>query len=86
VIAAVLMTAAHLILVGAHSQAGVAVGVMVAGVAFGSVWPLMVLTVGELFGRANMGVSAVVVVDADCLPATADCFPLAVLLLYIHSP
>jgi predicted MFS family arabinose efflux permease len=42
VIAAALMTAAHLVLVVAHNEAGVAIGVVLSGMAFGSVWPLMV--------------------------------------------
>ena len=47
--------AAHLLLAVATSQAPFVIGVAMAGAAFGMIWPLMVLIVGEVFGTANVG-------------------------------
>lgn len=46
---------AHLVLSLASSQVMFVVGVALAGAAFGMIWPLMVLIVGEVFGNANVG-------------------------------
>mmetsp|Transcript_20653 Transcript_20653/g.57402 ORF Transcript_20653/g.57402 Transcript_20653/m.57402 type:complete len:195 (-) Transcript_20653:169-753(-) len=34
---------------------GFIVGVALSGIAFGTVWPVMVLVVGDVFGKANLG-------------------------------
>ena len=47
--------AAHLLLAVASSKIPFVIGVAMAGGAFGMIWPLMVLIVGEVFGRANVG-------------------------------
>jgi len=46
---------AHLVLSLASSQVMFVVGVALSGAAFGMIWPLMVLIVGEVFGNANVG-------------------------------
>lgn len=46
---------AHLVLSLASSQVMFVIGVAMAGAAFGMIWPLMVLIVGEVFGNANVG-------------------------------
>jgi MFS family permease len=53
VVAAVLGVAAHSVLAVATSRGIFVVGVVLSGTAFGMVWPLMVLIVGEVFGTAN---------------------------------
>jgi MFS family permease len=45
---------AHTILAICESQYLFVLGIMLSGVAFGMVWPLMVLIVGEVFGTANV--------------------------------
>jgi MFS family permease len=55
VVAAVLGVAAHSVLAVATSRGIFVVGVVLSGTAFGMVWPLMVLIVGEVFGTANHG-------------------------------
>ena len=45
---------AHLILSAATAQAPFLIGIMLSGMAFGMVWPLMVLIVEEVFGTANV--------------------------------
>jgi MFS family permease len=39
----------------ATGEAAFVLGVALAGAAFGMVWPLLVLIVGEIFGTANVG-------------------------------
>lgn len=46
---------AHTILAIATDQVLFVVGITLSGVAFGMVWPLMVLCVGEFFGTAHVG-------------------------------
>lgn len=46
---------AHSILAFGTSREMFVLGVMVSGIAFDMVWPLMVLIVGEVFGTANHG-------------------------------
>lgn len=46
---------AHSVLSLASSQVMFVIGVALAGAAFGMIWPLMVLIVGEVFGNANVG-------------------------------
>jgi MFS family permease len=55
VVAAVFGVAAHSVLAVATSRGIFVVGVVLSGTAFGMVWPLMVLIVGEVFGTANHG-------------------------------
>lgn len=45
----------HLLLAVATSRSTFVAGIVVAGMAFGMVWPLMVLIVGEVFGKSNHG-------------------------------
>jgi Nodulin-like len=47
--------AAHLLLSVASSQGSFVIGVAMSGAAFGMIWPLMVLIVGEVFGTSNVG-------------------------------
>jgi MFS family permease len=49
------MAFAHILLALVHDEVGVTVGVILCGMAFGSVWPLMVLSVGEFFGQRHLG-------------------------------
>lgn len=46
---------AHSVLSLASSKVMFVIGVALAGAAFGMIWPLMVLIVGEVFGNANVG-------------------------------
>lgn len=46
---------AHTILAVATDQVSFVIGITLSGVAFGMIWPLMVLCVGELFGTAHVG-------------------------------
>lgn len=46
---------AHSILAVATSRSGFVLGTVVSGMAFGMVWPLVVLIVGEVFGTTNHG-------------------------------
>ena len=46
---------AHLVLSMASSQGMFVVGVALSGAAFGMIWPLMVLIIGEVFGTNNVG-------------------------------
>jgi len=55
VAASLLAMFAHTILAIATRQAFFVIGVTLSGVAFGMIWPLMVLCVGEIFGTANVG-------------------------------
>lgn len=55
VIASVLGFVSHGLLAVAKSEVVFVVGAALAGAAFGMVWPLMVLIVGEVFGPANVG-------------------------------
>ena len=47
--------AAHLLLATATTEIAFVVGVALSGAAFGMIWPLMVLIVGEVFGTAHVG-------------------------------
>jgi Major Facilitator Superfamily len=47
--------AAHLLLAFSTEESTFVIGVALSGVAFGMVWPLVVLVVGELFGTENLG-------------------------------
>jgi hypothetical protein len=55
VLASILAFFAHAILSVATGEAAFVLGVALAGAAFGMVWPLLVLIVGEIFGTANVG-------------------------------
>jgi MFS family permease len=55
VAASVLAIFSHTILAIATSQALFVIGVTLSGVAFGMIWPLMVLCVSEFFGTAHVG-------------------------------
>jgi hypothetical protein len=55
VVASFAGVAAHLLLSVASSQGPFVIGVALSGAAFGMIWPLMVLIVGEVFGVANVG-------------------------------
>jgi len=46
---------AHLLLSVATTEGFFVLGVALSGAAFGSVWPLMVLIIGEVFGTTNVG-------------------------------
>ena len=46
---------AHLLMASVTSQVWFIVAVIISGYAFGMIWPLMVLIVGECFGTANVG-------------------------------
>jgi len=47
--------ASHLLLATATTEIAFVVGVALSGAAFGMIWPLMVLIVGECFGTAHVG-------------------------------
>jgi len=55
VVASVIGFLAHFLLGLARTQFVFVVGATLAGLAFGCVWPLMVLITGEVFGTANVG-------------------------------
>lgn len=55
VVASAIAFAAHLVLGLAHSQFVFVLGATLAGLAFGCIWPLLVLITGEVFGTANVG-------------------------------
>ena len=55
VLAAVVGLWAHIILGAARTQNVFVVGAALSGAAFGMVWPLMVLIIGEVFGAKNIG-------------------------------
>ena len=55
VAASVLAIFSHTILAIATSQALFVIGVTLSGIAFGMIWPLMVLCVSEFFGTAHVG-------------------------------
>lgn len=55
VVASLAEALAHFVLSLASSQVMFVVGVALSGAAFGMIWPLMVLIVGEVFGNANVG-------------------------------
>lgn len=55
IIASILGALAHTILAIASDETPFIAGVFVSGLAFGMVWPLMVLITGELFGIENVG-------------------------------
>jgi MFS family permease len=53
--AALTMALAQFVLVIGHSTGLLAIGIVLCGLAFGSTWPLMVLSVAELFGSKFVG-------------------------------
>jgi len=55
VVASAFGVAAHSILAVGETRSWFVMGVVVSGIAFGMVWPLMVLIVGEVFGTMNHG-------------------------------
>jgi MFS family permease len=55
IVASIAAIAAHLVLAFSSREVPFVVGVALTGVAFGMVWPLVVLIVGELFGNENLG-------------------------------
>ena len=55
VVASLIGFVGHSILALAHRQVVFVVGATLTGLAFGCVWPLMVLITGEIFGTANVG-------------------------------
>jgi len=55
VVASLVGFLSHFLLGLAHSEFVFVVGATLAGLAFGCVWPLMVLITGEVFGTANVG-------------------------------
>lgn len=54
-LASLVGAAAHFILAVSTSEEGFAFGVTLSGVAFGMVWPMMVLITGEVFGTHHVG-------------------------------
>ena len=54
IVAAFVGALAHAVLAMATAPAMFIIGILLAGVAFGMVWPLMVLICGEVFGMKNM--------------------------------
>ena len=55
VVASIVSAAAHFSLAIATTEEGFALGVTLSGIAFGMVWPLMVLITGEVFGTRHVG-------------------------------
>jgi MFS family permease len=55
VVASIVSAAAHFSLAVATTEEGFALGVTLSGIAFGMVWPLMVLITGEVFGTHHVG-------------------------------
>lgn len=55
VVASAAGVVAHTILALATDEVSFVIGITLSGVAFGMVWPLMVLCVGEIFGKAHFG-------------------------------
>jgi MFS family permease len=55
VLASILSVVAHGILSMATDEIPFVIGVALAGLAFGMVWPLLVLVIGEVFGTNNLG-------------------------------
>lgn len=55
VMASLVGVAAHLLLSVATTEGPFVLGVAMSGAAFGMVWPLMVLIIGEVFGTAHVG-------------------------------
>lgn len=55
VVASIISAAAHFSLAIATTEEGFALGVTLSGIAFGMVWPLMVLITGEVFGTLHVG-------------------------------
>lgn len=55
IVASVAGTLAHLFMSVTTTRNFFLLGVCFSGAAFGMIWPLMVLIVGEVFGTANMG-------------------------------
>lgn len=55
VVASIISAAAHFSLAIATTEEGFALGVALSGIAFGMVWPLMVLITGEVFGTLHVG-------------------------------
>jgi MFS family permease len=55
VVASIVSAAAHFSLAVATTEEGFALAVTLSGIAFGMVWPLMVLITGEVFGTRHVG-------------------------------
>lgn len=55
IVASLVGVLAHLVLAGATSEGPFVVGVVLSGIGFGMVWPLLVLIVGELYGKEHVG-------------------------------
>ena len=55
VVASIVGVVAHTILAISTDEFSFVVGIALSGWAFGSVWPLMVLIVGEIYGTAHVG-------------------------------
>jgi hypothetical protein len=55
IIASLAGVASHSLLAAATSEGPFVVGVALSGAAFGMVWPLVVLVIGEVFGTAHVG-------------------------------
>mmetsp|Transcript_2559 Transcript_2559/g.3893 ORF Transcript_2559/g.3893 Transcript_2559/m.3893 type:complete len:642 (+) Transcript_2559:121-2046(+) len=55
VLASIATCIAHLVLAFAIHEISFVIGVVLAGIAFGMIWPLVVLIVGELFGTRHIG-------------------------------
>lgn len=54
-LAAVACALSHVVLAFASHEVPFVIGVALSGIAFGMVWPLVVLTVGDLFGTKHLG-------------------------------
>jgi MFS family permease len=55
IVASLIGVFAHVVLANATSEGPFVVGVILSGIGFGMVWPLMVLIVGELYGKDHVG-------------------------------
>ena len=55
IVASLVGVAAHLLLAVATSEGPFVLGVALSGAAFGMIWPLMVLIIGEVFGTSHVG-------------------------------
>jgi len=54
-IAAGLSTFAHAVMATSSTPSGIYAGVFLCGLGFGTVWPLMVVVAGDLFGTKHLG-------------------------------
>lgn len=55
VVGSIVGVVAHIILAFSTKEWSFVIGIALSGLAFGSVWPLMVLIVGEIYGTAHVG-------------------------------